>query len=172
MIKVFRILMIGVVSFWGADVTKAQAQTRIQKQFDTWVVNCNEDLEGNKICALNQPVRARLNEQSRLSTVFTFSIRLLEDERRMIRLATPLGIVLGQGVSLQFEEQEPRRIALSTCRKGGCIARFIADEEWLQLLSVSETLSVEYLLEPNRRVAFDMPLSGFSAALAYLASQN
>lgn len=147
----------------------AGAATRVQKGFSGWQVDCTEQDNGKKGCALQY---ALLNKKDR-TPIFSWTIVKGEKDgdpnKAVIR--TPNGVLLTDGVNIGFEGADPVKINYLTCGPRACVAEFDFTDQWSKALGGNEKVVVNLKAANKQPVKYEISLKQFNEAYTYFRSQ-
>lgn len=147
----------------------ADAATRVQKTFGGWQVDCNEQDNGKKACALQYALVAKKDNRP----VFSWMIvRGKEGEPNKVLLRTPTGVLLTEGVNVGIEGAESVKINYLTCGPQACVAEFDLTEQWQKTLSSYPKAIIAYKAVNQAPIKHEIDLKQFSDALKFFESQN
>ena len=132
--------------------------------FDNWTVTCNEFAEGPKkrACAAQLQVKQAQNN----NVVFAWTVSIDDDKRPLAVLQTPTGISIAPGVEVRLGKASPRKIPLTMCETGRCIASTTMDAAFVRDLSTTPNAEVVIYAPNGAGVQFNFPLKGFESAYA------
>lgn len=147
----------------------AHADTRVQKTFGSWQVDCNENDQGKKGCALQYSLVAKKDRRPIFSWNIIKGQKDGDPNKAVIR--TPTGVLLADGVNIGFEGAEPVKIAYLACGPQACVAEFDFTEQWSKALSGNDNVKVNITTLGKKPIKYDIDLKQFSAAYEYFNSQ-
>ncbi|MCP4315572.1 MAG: hypothetical protein GY789_06005 [Hyphomicrobiales bacterium] len=159
----------GIVSLAG--VVDSSAQTRIQRQFDKWLVACVEPEGNDNRCTLTQTFQG-VNQKTK-SRVFVFSWALIvnNEGQENVILRTPLGVDLNKSVKIGFPDSEAVTVTFDVCNRRGCFGEFRFENGWSEAMQRNEKVSIDYVFKNGRDVNLEMELKGFGGAYAFYKQQ-
>ena len=98
--------------------------------------------------------------------LISVGIREIEGQKKpMMVFMVPLNRLLGPGLIMQVDKNEPRKIGYSHCTPLGCIAQAPLDDEVLTLFKKGNSIAVKTIDVAYRKVGFEVSLLGFSEVL-------
>lgn len=147
----------------------AQADTRVQKSFGGWQVDCNEQDSGQKGCALQYALVNKKNRQPIFSWTILKGTKDGDPNKAVIR--TPNGVLLSEGVNIGFEGADPVKIAYFTCGPTACVAQFDFTDQWSKALGGNDKVVVNLKAANEKPVKFEIDLKQFNDAYAYFKTQ-
>ncbi len=145
----------------------AQEPISLSETYGVWAVQCKSATvpEGSEItqnCQVSQELREADTQQRVISAVFTA-------DPDTLRLITPLGLQLREGVRLSTENGDLPVGSFSTCLQSvGCIADLAPDIEGMENLQSSETLTILMTSINGQKLQANLSLSGFVDAIIRL----
>jgi len=94
------------------------------------------------------------------------AIRQIDGQKEPIMMfMVPLGRLLGPGLVIQVDENEPRRIGYSYCTALGCVAQAPVSDEIIGSFKKGSEITVKTVDVGQKQVGFKVPLAGFTRAL-------
>ena len=166
--KTLAMAAMAVVALAGTTIG-AQADTRTQKSFGGWQVDCNQPDGGKETCALQYSLVSKKDNRP----IFSWAVMKGDKEgdvnKALVR--TPTGVLLSEGVNIGFEGADPVKIAYFTCGPQGCLAKFDFTDQWSKALSGNQKVVVNLKAANEKPVKFEIDLKQFSDAYAYFKSQ-
>lgn len=149
----------------------ALATTRIQKEFDKWLVSCVEPDEGEKRCFLVQSFQAQNRETKKSAFLFSWTLSKSESASETMTLRMPLGVDLVARAKLTFPDSNPLFVDYTVCNTHGCFGEFPFEGAWSKAMQDYDTLTVEFDFRNGAKRTLDMDLTGFAAAYSYFQNQ-
>lgn len=130
------------------------------KKFQDWGVQC-ETPEGadKETCFIFQNLVMKDSGQRVLQVM----VGHLQNDKPAAVLTLPLGISLVQGVSVQVDDGDKKRIPVQRCQKNGCIAGLLLDDDLLAAFKGGKKAQVTFYDGRQRPVSVPVSLSGFTA---------
>lgn len=145
----------------------ALAQTRLQKTFDQWMVECVET--DKKICGLS----FRLVNTKNNRTVLSWAVVPAKDAGgNLAVIRTPNGVSLADGVSVKVGNAEPVKISYKTCGPVNCIGEADFSDAWLKAFRASESFTLTYVGNNGKKFSQDISLKGFADGFSYYVEQS
>jgi invasion protein IalB len=160
-------MAMAVALFAALGVAQGQAQTRLQKNFDKWIVACVQPEGQSNQCTLAQNFEGQNQKTGQRFFAFSWSIAADPEGERKVRLRTPLGVKLIDKISIQFPGSDPLAVDYTVCTNIGCFAEFTFQKVWFRMLTENPTVTISYMLINDRKIDVKMELAGFSDAYAY-----
>jgi invasion protein IalB len=149
-------------------VSGASAQTKTQKTFGQWSVDCTESDKGAVKCGLRL---ALINKKTK-GVVFGWTIVPGKEEGASnALLQTPTGVLLQEGVRIQFPDAEPLTIAYRICGPRYCFAEFDFTKRWLANFTAQKSLSVMFKNGKGQELKYPVNLERFSEAYEFYTLQ-
>lgn len=145
-----------------------EGPSSITETFQDWVVQCSSEVaDGDAVraCQMSQ----ELSRSSDGQRVLNMALQRNSDGTPVLRLVTPLGVVLAQGVGVEAAEQELVRFGFQTCLPSGCIAQGPLEPSDMDELRGGAEAQVTMLGVNGDNVSLTISLMGFSAAWERLA---
>lgn len=156
---------------WAGLFSAAQAQDASQpdelvETYRDWTVRCvTPSREGaTRQCIMVAQAMAEDGQR----VVYSVGLRRLDDGATVMTVTTPLGVRLADGVVISVEDIALPAAPFVRCLPRGCIANLRVSEENLDLFRAGANLTVRTVIGPERSIARDISLLGFSAAFTRL----
>ncbi len=154
---------------------QAQAQPPAQPQpvrteilsFDNWSVTCREFAEGKRkrICFALLQIAQQNNNQSQV--VFSWTIGSDDDNRQMMTLQTPTGVLIAPGIDLKLAKGS-HTVPYTACETGHCLATQPIDAALSREIAASPDIQAIIHASDGRDVTINIPMKGFDRAYAAL----
>jgi invasion protein IalB len=145
--------------------TPALANTRVQKSFDGWQVDCVET-DKAKNCSMSA---ALVNSKTK-QVVISLSVAKTKDGNKLV-VRTPNGVLLSAGVGLGFGNAKPSSLPFYTCGPKACIAETPLTDDWISALSADAELKITFSMVNAKPVSQGIPLKGFADGFKYFSEQ-
>ena len=147
--------------------TEAGAQTRTERFFDDWNVQCVEREDGVKRCRMSQAlVRANPRRE-----VFRWVVVANQEAELENILSAPVGVALRPGVELQVEGAEPIPVPYEVCGRQWCQARVTMVAAVVDTMAAGNPVQVTYVTQRGQRLSMEVTARGYRDALDYLQSE-
>jgi len=156
---------IGVALFGTIEGTNAQ--TRLQKTFDQWLVECVET--DKKVCGLYFKLVNPKNKRVVLSWAVVPRQEVSDGNRAVVR--TPNGVVLADGVSVKLGKAEAIKITYKTCGPVNCIGELDFSDVWLKAFRSNQLFSLTYTANNGKKFTQEVSLKGFADGFTYYVEQ-
>jgi len=162
--------MIAALALAGLMMTApAHAQTtRIEKSFDNWRVDCQDDGKTKK-CGMIYALVSRKTKK----IVFSWSVVPKPDTSGINKaiIRTPTGVKLADGVTIVFPGAKPLNIAYATCVSQGCLAELDLSAQWTKALSSQAKMTINYNSFRGTPLQHEVKLDKFKEAFDFYLSQ-
>ncbi|MDF2372549.1 MAG: invasion associated locus B family protein [Rhizobiaceae bacterium] len=167
-------LTVGIIASVMAislDLAPSEAQTRLQKQFDKWLVACVDTEQGNKRCTMGQSFQG-FNQKAK-KRVFAFSATLFLDRDKVekVILRTPMGVDLTKGLTVKFPDLDAVKLNYVVCARRGCVSEINLDDAWRNALSRNAAVTVSYKIRNGQDIGIEVDLKGFTDAYSFYKTQ-
>ncbi len=146
---------------YGAPV---HAETRIEKTFGNWLLNCVEPDEGATKCQLTQSFTGVVQETKQQIFVFSWVIVRKDDGQNWAVLRTRLGVNLKNKLRVTFPADEIISLEFDHCDQNGCIIEFAFSDAWADAFVRHESAAIAYDLAGGRNFSFEFSLDTFQEA--------
>ena len=110
----------------GTNIAHAQSSPKTVKKYGDWALSCRQlKADGPERCVLFQDILWQTGGKRILNVSIT---RTAKDKPFVAAVATPLGILLPAGLTLNIDEKELVRFPLRLCNINGCRGQFPLSE--------------------------------------------
>jgi len=154
-----------------AGETKKEAPKKAE-QGSAWVKLCEDQAlkpSGEEKEAKTVHVCLTHHERFHPNTgqpLISAAIRELDDpKQRTMMIMVPLGRMLPSGLIMKVDENKGTKLQYSYCTALGCVAEMPATDEIVGELKKGSELVIGTVDVSRRKIAFKVPLNGFSRAL-------
>ena len=138
----------------------------VRETHGAWQVSCHTPAGAKEEkCALLQRVTAEDRPDVGL-TVLLF--RAIAEDKKLLRVAVPLGVLLPQGLGLKIDGQDVGNAPFLKCGRRGCIAEVVLEDEVIAKMKKGKTAIFIIFITPEAGIGIPVTLQGFSEALASL----
>jgi invasion protein IalB len=140
----------------AADAEKAAAAPAEPKidvtRNDDWEVACQDveqDGKKSKACEMRQILVQKETQKEWL---------------RILRIFTPLGVLLPPGMEIKIDDTEPLRVQYAVClsRPPRCLVAGPMEDKFVAMLKKGAGGTITFVLPNNKKVAAPFSLSGFT----------
>ncbi len=152
-------------------IQSSNAQTRIQKEFQGWLVSCVTPAEGDTVCTLLQTLQGKNKNTNQPVFIFSWGITVDKERVEQSILRTPLGTDLDKQIKIKFPDLDPVAVNYNVCNPSGCFGQFAFSKSWVNALTRNESAKITYLFKNGRDMTLDVSLAGFSDAYAFFQEQ-
>ena len=130
--------------------------------FKSWANQCETDPNSKKeICYSSQTIMLK----DRDAEILYIAIgHIPESDKPLLRLTTPLGTLLPEGMVIQVDEGEESRLPYLFCNQVGCHIEVGVTEKFLTAIQKGNSLNVKFLDLGGRSFQVPVSLSGFTKA--------
>jgi invasion protein IalB len=127
-----------------------------------WVPSCYSEARSAPLsCSLVQ----RLIVQETGQTFLTITVEVPSaGDPSVMRIQTPLGVYLPNGLKLRVDDAEPLTLAYGNCDTNGCYVRTASASPVLTSLESGKVLHLVLHTDEENSIALEIPLTGFSRA--------
>ncbi|PZQ47918.1 MAG: invasion associated locus B family protein [Rhodovulum sulfidophilum] len=150
-----------------ANPAAPEAQEVIRETFGDWQVRCaNEGAE----CFLYQ--LALDDAKNPVAEVSLVKLPAGGEAVAGVTVVSPLGTLLTTGVALQIDGNQARQYPFNWCSQVGCFARFGLTQDSITAMKRGKggKIMLVSVAAPDRPIALDLSLTGFTAAFDSLAT--
>jgi invasion protein IalB len=161
-------ILIACLAFACLTGSSGFAATKTQKTFDGWQVECNENDQGDKSCA----VFIAFIENKSKAVVLGWTIgRDNKSEASKLVVRTLTGVDVSAGIAVQFGTSKPVNIPYKSCMPQYCAAEVPFSDAWLKAMNASPKFTVTYKAANGKDIKQEVDLSSFGAAYNFYVSQ-
>jgi len=161
----FRVLCCAAVC--GGASAIASAQTRLERNFDDWLVSCQEAQPRN-VCVLSQTLRQAKTSQ----VVLSWRVARTGEGGDVVTILTPTGVSVRDGVTISVAGTDGLVATYNVCGPRACTADFPLDESWREALRRETEFTIAFKPASGDPLTFKSSLKGFAAAYDYYAEQS
>ena len=161
-------IVIGLGACLAAISSGAIAQTKTQKTFGPWSVDCNESDKGAVRCGL----RFALINKKNKAVVFSWTIVPGKEKgANNAVLQTLTGMLLPEGIRIQFPDAEPITVPYRICGPRYCFAEFDFAQSWLDSFTAQKSLSVTLKNGKGQDLKYPVNIDRFGEAHEFYTLQ-
>lgn len=168
-------LFAGALCFAGpamAQTSQAPAQQGAAakaKEGSAWVKLCEEQTfkndEGEKKVNVCLTHHERFHPNTGQPLISAAVRELDNPEQQTVMIMVPLGRLLKAGLAIKVDDNKPMQVPYSYCTALGCVAETKATPEILESFKKGTDLAIGTVDVTGKRIAFKVPLNGFTRAL-------
>ena len=156
-------LALAAASFAPAS---AQQQETVKGTHGAWSMVCSTPPGATaEQCAMMQNVVAEERPEMGLSVVV---FRSADNKAEILRVLTPLGVLLPNGLGLYVDGKDIGRAYFARCFEDGCYAEVILEKQLLDTFKSGKSAVFIVFQAPEEGIGIPVDLSGFSEAFAAL----
>ncbi len=151
------------------------AETR-REEIGDWGFVCTAagDAQAKESCNLFQTallnVQQEDDKEASAQRVLLTQVRYVEGNDKPVLLVTaPLGILLPMGITVEVEGHETIRIPVQRCDAGGCLAYVAMEEPFVDAFRKAVEARVTFHDAQRRGIGIPLSLKGFTKGLEALA---
>jgi invasion protein IalB len=147
----------------GAET--AAAQKTETTNFENWILNCREFVDGPKKRNCAMTVSVRKSDTNRV--VLSWTVRPNDKGQLMTVVETLPGISIPPGIQLKLEKSPAARtIPIEVCEPAWCAGSFAMDKAFIQEASASGKVMIVITSSAGQPLTFEFPIKGFEKAYA------
>ena len=130
--------------------------------FNSWANQCETDPNTkNKICYSSQTIIVKDKD----AEILYIAIGHIPDsDKPLLRMTTPLGTLLPEGMQIQVDDGEESRLPYVFCNRIGCHIEVGVTEKFLAAIKKGNKLNIKFLDLGGREFTVPVSLSGFTKA--------
>jgi invasion protein IalB len=133
--------------------------SELKAMHGAWQVRCGRAPGAQKEkCALIQSVRAEDRPNIHLMVIF---IRSYDGKTRLLRVITPLGVLLPHGLGLTIDKDNVGNVKFTKCGKSGCIAEIELDEKLFKRFEKGQKAIFVIFQTLEKGIGIPISLEGF-----------
>ena len=137
----------------------AAAQGVVKTRHGDWETRCETPPGASaEQCAVMQSV---VDSDRPNITLVVIALKTADRKSRLLRVITPLGVLLPTGVSLRVDKEDLGRMNFVRCLPNGCVAEVFLDDKLLGKLESGAQVTFVLFETPEEGVGVPTPLAGF-----------
>lgn len=149
----------------GAETPVPQAEKTETTNFENWILNCREFVEGPKKRSCAMTVSVRKSDNNRV--VLSWTVRPNDKGQLMSVVETLPGISIPPGIQLKLEKSSATKtIPIEVCEPAWCAGSLAMDKAFIQEASASGKVTIVIRSSAGQPVTFELPIKGFDKAYA------
>ncbi len=163
-----RLLLPALLLCGAAAWTPALAQQNetVKATHGAWSMVCSTPPGASaEQCAMMQNVVAEERPEMGLSVVV---FRTADNKAEILRVLTPLGVLLPNGLGLNVDGKDIGRAYFARCFEDGCYAEVILEKQLLDTFKTGKSAIFIVFQAPEEGIGIPVDLSGFAEAFAAL----
>ena len=150
----------------SAPARAVDAQGAVRDRHGDWATRCETPPgAAHEQCAI---VLSVVDQQRPNLVLVVIVLNSADRKARIMRVITPLGVLLPPGVSLRIDDQDTARLTFLQCLANGCIAQLAMDEALVDKLKAGKIATLGVFQTPEQGVGIQAPLTGFKEAYEQL----
>ena len=152
------LLSLGLVL--AAAVPSAAQQEQVRGKHGAWSMVCSTPPgASSEQCAMMQNVVAEDRPEMGLSVVV---FRTADNKAEILRVLTPLGVLLPNGLGLYVDGKDIGRAYFARCFEDGCYAEVILEEQLLNTFKNGKSAVFIVFQAPEEGIGIPVDLNGFA----------
>ncbi len=165
--RLFRLLPAAAIAMAFAGMpASAQQSGTVKSTHGAWSIICDTPAGAStEQCAMMQNVVAEERPEMGLSVVV---FRSADNKAESLRVLTPLGVLLPNGLGLYVDGKDIGRAYFARCFEDGCYAEVILEKQLLDTFKSGKSAVFIVFQAPEEGIGIPVDLSGFSEAFAAL----
>lgn len=154
----------------GQAPADGPGSTYVKEAFESWELRCVRVAEGAEPCQLYQLLKD--GEGNSVAEIGLFSLPEGGEAAAGATIIVPLETLLTAGLRLGVDAAQPKVYPFTFCGQMGCVARvgFTAEEVAAFKAGGKATMTIVPAVAPDKTVALDMSLKGFTAGFNAVAA--
>lgn len=154
----------------GQAPADGPGSTYVKEAFESWELRCVRVAEGDEPCQLYQLLKDA--EGNSVAEIGMFSLPEGGEAAAGATIIVPLETLLTAGLRLGVDAAQPKVYPFTFCGQMGCVARvgFTAEEIAAFKAGGKATMTIVPAVAPDKTVALDMSLKGFTAGFDAVAA--
>ena len=132
------------------------------KTYNSWANQCETDPNTeSRICYSSQTIIVKDKDAEILYIAIGY---IPDSDKPLLRMTTPLGTLLPEGMQIQVDEGEESRLPYVFCNRIGCHIEVGVTEKFLAAIKKGNQLNIKFLDLGGREFNVPVSLSGFTKA--------
>ncbi|MCP4381142.1 MAG: invasion associated locus B family protein [Hyphomicrobiales bacterium] len=153
-----------------AVLPSEQNDPPVRSTHGDWQIRCDTPAGAqSEQCVLMQFVLAEDRDNVGLNVLV---LKTADGEAKIMRIITPLGVLLPSGLSLRIDDTDIGRAGFVRCLPTGCVAEVFLEEPLLETLGSGDTATFIIFLSPEEGIGIPIPLTGFGEGFAALPTPS
>lgn len=149
----------------GAETPPPQPEKTETTNFENWILNCREFVEGPKKRNCAMTVSVRKSDTNRV--VLSWTVRPNDKGQLMTVVETLPGISISPGIQLKLEKSSATKtIPIEVCEPAWCAGSLAMDKAFIQEASASGKVMIVITSSAGQPLSFEFPIKGFEKAYA------
>ncbi|WP_426425250.1 invasion associated locus B family protein [Bradyrhizobium genosp. A] len=149
----------------GAETPAPQPEKTETTNFENWILNCREFVEGPKKRNCAMTVSVRKSDTNRV--VLSWTVRPNDKGQFVSVVETLPGISIPPGIQLKLEKSSATKtIPIEVCEPAWCAGSLAMDKAFIQEASASGKVMIVITSSAGQPVQFEFPIKGFEKAYA------
>jgi invasion protein IalB len=146
-----------LAGLWAAG--PAWAQGVVKARHGKWDTRCETPPGATaEQCAIVQTV---VDDERPNITLVVIALKTADRKSRLLRVITPLGVLLPTGLSLRVDKEDLGRMNFVRCLPNGCVAEVFLDDKLIGKLESGSQVTFVLFETPEEGVGVPASLSGF-----------
>ena len=141
---------------------KATQQSNRNQALGDWLLNCapgDDPGKAKERCSLQQQLVTQKGER----IVFVKIVKTDDEEKKTAVFVLPLGFYIPDGVEIAIDGRRSRRLLVTLCDQGGCVARIPLDDNLAYEMSAGDKMIISLVLgDRSRKMDFPISMKGFA----------
>jgi len=151
---------------WSPALAQQQQGETIRATHGAWSMVCSTPPgASSEQCAMMQNVVAEERPEMGLSVVV---FRTADGKAEILRVLTPLGVLLPNGLGLYVDGKDIGRAYFARCFDDGCYAEVILEKQLLDTFRTGKAAVFIVFQAPEEGIGIPVDLAGFAEAFAAL----
>ncbi len=143
-----------------------QQQETVKGTHGAWSMVCSTPAGASaEQCAMMQNVVAEERPEMGLSVVV---FRTADNKAEILRVLTPLGVLLPNGLGLYVDGKDIGRAYFARCFEDGCYAEVILEKQLLDTFKTGKSAVFIVFQAPEEGIGIPVDLTGFAEGFAAL----
>jgi invasion protein IalB len=152
------IAAVACVAQW-ATAGGASAQGAVKTKHGSWETRCETPPGASaEQCAVVQSV---VDDDRPNITLVVIALKTADRKSRLLRVITPLGVLLPTGLSLRADKDDLGRMNFVRCLPNGCVAEVFLDDKLLGKLEAATQVTFVLFETPEEGVGVPTAFAGF-----------
>ena len=138
---------------------EAAAEGVVKSKHGGWETRCETPPgAASEQCAAVQSV---IDEERPNITLVVIALKTDDRKSRLLRVITPLGVLLPTGLSLRIDKEDIGRMNFVRCLPNGCVAEAFLDDKLLSRMQNGDKATFVIFETPEEGIGVPVPLTGF-----------
>ncbi|QWD79434.1 invasion associated locus B family protein [Polynucleobacter sp. MWH-Spelu-300-X4] len=137
------------------------ADVKHDAYISSWSSSCNSSTASSaKVCVMEKHL---FYDKSMSQRMVSVGLRTAQNEAVVLTLVTPLGALISEGLTLDLQGLEEKKLSFLFCDQTGCVTQIKLTDDMLASLKKKKTLVLKYQAFNANKAVINFDFSGFDS---------